>query len=112
MADKRLEKRHRKRVKVRYGEESPAKVAFTEDVSEGGLFIKTALVARPSSTLKLEITTSDNETISVEGRVQWARKVPPNLLMKTKGGMGIRFSSFSSGEENYRKLIDALNINR
>jgi hypothetical protein len=38
----------------------------------------------------------------------WAKKVPPNLLGRLKGGMGVRILRFTSGENTYRYLLSEL----
>lgn len=100
--DKRRKLRIRKRVRVLYGPESPSKVGFTSDLSESGLCIKSFLVFNPGEILLVEIEAPSGETIRLEGRVHWARKVPPDLLRKVKyAGMGIKIINFTSGREVY-----------
>lgn len=108
MAENRNQPRHRKRIQVRYGVDSPTRVGFTEDVSDEGFFIKSALVQRPGTILQVELTTPDGEIILLEGRIRWAKKVPPNLLHRVKGGMGIRIRSFQSGEDVYNRFCQRL----
>jgi hypothetical protein len=46
--------------------------------------------------------TPEGGPVNMIGRVQWAKKVPPNLLsLVKKGGMGIRIVGFEGGEEAY-----------
>lgn len=108
MAEKRREKRHRKRLQVRYGLQDLTKVGFTEDVSEEGVFVKAAAVYPPHTSIRLELTTPDNQSITLEGKVIWARKVPPTLIHKTKGGMGILISRFADGEDIFRRICQEM----
>ncbi|MBE0597066.1 MAG: PilZ domain-containing protein [Desulfuromonadales bacterium] len=108
MAEKRQERRHRKRLQVKFGPTSLIKVGFTDNLSEVGLFVKTPTVFSPPSILQLELTTSANEMIVLEGKVVWAKKVPPTLINKTKGGMGILILRFVQGEEIYLRLCQEM----
>ncbi|TYP00118.1 PilZ domain-containing protein [Geothermobacter ehrlichii] len=108
MADNRTQPRHRKRIQVRYGVEHPSRIAFTEDVSDEGFFIRSALVQKPGTILQVEMITPEGEVVLLEGRIRWAKKVPPNLLARVKGGMGIKIRSFHQGEEAYRRLCQTL----
>jgi Tfp pilus assembly protein PilZ len=97
--------RLRKRITVRYGQDAADRVAFTEDISQSGIFIKTAQVLPPGKPIKLEFELY-GATVKVEGTVAWARRVPPNLIrLAKKGGMGVRITSFEAGEEAYLRLL-------
>lgn len=80
MPENRQQKRHRKRLQLRYGVDGSMRTAFPEDVSDEGFFIRTAIVHSPNTDLKIELMTAANESILLEGRVRWAKRVPPNLL--------------------------------
>ncbi len=106
MVDKRRKLRILKRVRVMYGLEFPSKVGFTSDLSESGLCIKSFIVFKPGEILLLEIEAPSGEIIRLEGRVHWARKVPPNLLRKVKhAGMGVKIINFTNGREVYLDLF-------
>jgi hypothetical protein len=109
MPENRQQKRHRKRLQLKYGVNGSMRMAFTEDVSVEGFFIRTATIHSPNSELRIELMTPDNECILLEGRVRWAKRVPPNLLRLAKGGMGIRITRFLAGEPAYRRLCQGLN---
>lgn len=109
MPENRQQKRHRKRLQIKYGVNGSMRMAFTEDVSDEGFFIRTAIIHSPDSDLKIELTTPANECILIEGRVRWAKRVPPNLLRIAKGGMGIRITRFLDGEVAYRRLCEEMN---
>lgn len=106
MSDKRRKLRVLKRVRVMYGTEFPSKIGFTSDISETGLCIKSFIVFKPGEILLLELEAPSGEIIRLEGRVHWARKVPPNLLRKVKhAGMGVKIINFTNGREGYLGLL-------
>lgn len=109
MAEKRELKRKRKRLKLRFGVDYPKRVAFTEDLSDRGLFVITAQPELPGSKLLLQVLLPDEREVIARGRVQWAKKVPPNLVhIAKKGGMGVRLTHFEVGEEAFRDFITEL----
>jgi len=106
MAEKREIKRKRKRLRLRFGAEQPQRVAFTEDLSERGLFVITGQPERPGTQLVLEINLPDGQQVIAHGRVRWAKKVPPNLIrIASKGGMGIVLQTFETGEQAYKQFL-------
>jgi len=107
MADcKRDIVRHKKRLTVRFGIEEANRVAFTEDVSLTGMFIKTPNVCTPNTKIIIEFEI-DNSKVELVGRVMWAKKVPQNLFhLVKKSGMGIRFLRFHSGEEQFNSYLE------
>lgn len=108
MAEKRRKGRLKKRLHVMYGTEIPSKVGFTSDVSVSGLCIKSFIVYSPGQTLLIELELSSGVIVRMEGRVHWARKVPPNLLRKVKhAGMGVKIVNFLSGREAFLEMFAA-----
>jgi len=108
MADNRVQPRHRKRIQVKYGTDVASRIGFTEDISDEGFFLKTALVQKPGSILLFELSMPDGTVVSLSGRVRWAKRVPPALLGRVKGGMGIKIAEFHSGGEAYRLFCSEL----
>jgi Tfp pilus assembly protein PilZ len=109
MSEKRDIVRRKKRLKVRFGADSPKRVAFTEDVSMKGLFVITGQPEQPGTRIFLELTLPDGGLVVAHGRVHWAKKVPPNLVrVAKKGGMGVRIVKFESGEQEYRNFVAGL----
>jgi hypothetical protein len=86
--DKRARHRTRRRVMVRYGVERPEKTAFTQNLSEGGLYLKTNSVFAPGTVLQLELEFPDRK-FSLWARVVWAKQVPPQLAHVLDCGMGL-----------------------
>ncbi len=110
MADKRDIRRHKKRITIRFGIDEAIRVAFTEDISATGMFIKTPNIIPPNSKIRIEFTVQDDRKIELEARVMWAKKVPQNLFhLVKKSGMGVRFLRFHSGEEHLNSYFEELN---
>ena len=107
-SNKRNIKRLRQRLQIKFGAEGPSRFGFTEDISSTGIFIKSAIVQNPNTLLQIEISAPAGEIIRLTGRVMWAKKVPPNLLQRVKGGMGIRITAFQDGEDVYRRICAEL----
>lgn len=105
--DKRDIVRYKKRLTVRFGIGEATRVAFTEDVSITGMFIKTANICPPNTKIRIEFELADNK-VELEGRVMWAKKVPQNLFhLVKKSGMGIRFLRFHSGEDHFNTYFES-----
>ena len=107
MAESRYKKRHRKRIPLYFGISKAEKFGFTDDINHDGLFVRSAVCAKPGVTIKVEIK-HESGLIALLGEVRWTKKVPANILHKLKGGMGVRIISFLSGEELYHALCDEL----
>ena len=109
MTEKKHLKRYIKRLRVRYGLEKPVKLAFTEDISTTGIFIRTHDVINPGSVILVEIYLSDDTKIMFKGRVMWEKKLPPALVGQAKkAGMGIKIVEFlSDGERVWKKYIES-----
>ena len=98
--------RHKKRLTVRFGIDGPTRVAFTDNVSGNGMFIKTPNVCNPNTKIKIEFEVSNNK-VELVARVMWAKKVPQNLFhLVKKSGMGVRILRFNSGEEHFKSYIE------
>ena len=88
--DKRNQNRAKKRLMVKYGIEQADRTAFTKNISDTGLCLRTNHVFRPGSTVQIELHFPDR-VISMWGRVAWAKKVPPNMAHILDCGMGLSF---------------------
>lgn len=98
--------RHKKRLTVRFGIGETNRVAFTEDVSLTGMFIRTPNICTPNTKILIEFEVANNK-VTLEARVMWAKKVPQNLFhLVKKSGMGIRFLRFFSGEEHFNAYLE------
>ena len=106
MTDKRIIRRFRKRLSIHFGTNEATRVAFSEDISSTGMFIRTANVCPPNSRIKIEFTI-DNHLVQADALVMWAKKVPQNLFhLAKKSGIGIRFLRFHAGEEHFRRFLE------
>ena len=109
MAEKRYEKRHKKRMQIRFGRDEVKKMAFTSDLSSGGLFIITGQPEVPGKHIRLELTLPHEDPIVVVGQVRWAKKVPGNLLrLAKKAGMGVQIKKFEQGQELFARYLASL----
>lgn len=103
MTEKRLVTRKNRRLEVRFGTDEPQRIGFICDITLQGFFIQTASVCRPGTLLKVIINMGHGQEVRLQGRVQWAKRVPPQMLRAVKkGGMGIKILHISSGEAVYR----------
>ncbi len=102
-------KRKKKRLKIRFGVDYPKRVAFSGDISTGGIYVITGQPERPGTKLLLEINLPDEQQVIAYGRVRWAKKVPPNLIrLANKAGMGIKISKFEAGEQALSNYLETL----
>ena len=110
MAEKRNIIRLKKRLSLKFGTDAPTKVAFTEDLSPDGLFIKTVHPAPPGTRVLIELTLPDGEIVMIEGMSRWRKSAPPQVIhLVNKKGMGIKILRFISGEEFYRRIMEEYN---
>lgn len=108
MACKRDITRLKKRLTVRFGIDEASRVAFTEDISINGMFIKTPNICPPNTKIKIEFEI-ENSKVELLARVMWAKKVPQNLFhLVKKSGMGVRFLRFKCGEEHFNNYFEKL----
>lgn len=107
MANKRDNRRQHKRLRVRFGVGEPTKSGFTDDITHEGLFIRSTVVAKPGVTIKVELDLPQG-LVALVGEVRWTKKVPPNVMHRLKGGMGLMIKGFVTGEQIYNALCDEL----
>lgn len=106
MSEKRIVKRVRRRLSLRFGDVKPVRMAFTEDVTNDGMFIKTTNLYRPGTQIAIELILPDETRVNLIGFVRWSKKVPPNMIhLVKKAGMGVKIVRFVSGEEDFRRFI-------
>lgn len=101
--------RKRKRLKVRFGIDYPKRIAFTGDISAGGLHVITGNPERPGTKILLEINLPEGEQVIAYGQVRWAKKVPPNLVrLANNAGMGVKITQFELGQQTLVDYIESL----
>lgn len=104
VSEKRYINRQRRRFALRFGDNEPTRLGFSEDISLDGLFIKTTYVYPPGTTLIVTISLPDDISVTVKGKVMWAKRVPPQMArLVKKAGFGLNIESFIEGEEAYRQ---------
>lgn len=109
MADKRDIRRIKQRITIYFGTDDVSRLAFTEDISMTGMFIKTPNIFPINSTVTIQFALPDGSVVRLEGRVTWAKKVPPNLFhLVKKSGMGIHFLRFIAGEELFDDFFEKI----
>ena len=109
MAEKRDIKRHRKRLTVRFGIDAPNRLAYSDEISAHGIFIKTSNIVPPGTSIKIELTLPNNDLVIFEGMVRWAKRIHPKMIHLTnKCGMGVEITKFIIGETSYQQLIAEL----
>lgn len=105
----RSQERKNRRLKVRFGIEAPERMAFVGNASPAGIHIITGQPERVGTLLQLCIYLPDEQEILVQGKVRWAKKIPPNLIRLSKSaGMGVKFTNFTSGRESYEDYLTSL----
>jgi Tfp pilus assembly protein PilZ len=106
MADKRFTARVRRRLSLRFGQEKPVRMAFTEDITADGLFIKTTNLYRPGTEVIIELIMPDEARVTLLGMVRWSKKVPPNMIhLVRKAGIGVKILRFIAGENDFRQFL-------
>ena len=109
MEDKRDTRRLRKRMTLRFGIDNPVRLAFTEDLSTTGLFIKTTNICPPGSKIVVELSPNDTDQVRLECRVMWAKKVPPQMIhLVKKSGMGVKVLRVLEGDASFQQFCDEL----
>jgi len=93
---------------VTWNSETNFYTGFTNDISEGGIFVSTYAVAARGAKMVLEFTLPDNkEKICVQAEVRWLREYNPDS--DANPGMGLEFVNLSDED---RQRIDAFIKNR
>lgn len=111
MTEKRLTTRKNRRLEIRFGTDEPQRIGFTCDITLQGFFIQTASVCRPGTLLTIAINMGHGQEVRLQGRVQWAKRVPPQMLQAVKkGGMGVKIRRFLAGEAVYRAYCADLHV--
>jgi uncharacterized protein (TIGR02266 family) len=88
--DRRQHPRVALRSEVSFESEHNFYTGFTEDISEGGLFVATYQLRPVGTEIELSFTLPDGPTIETVGVVRWIRD-PLDLTDGSPPGMGIQF---------------------
>jgi uncharacterized protein (TIGR02266 family) len=85
------EQRFRRRLEVRYAKPGSApQLGYSGNISNTGMMIRTPNVLPPGTVLELELRLPQG-SITLMGRVAWARTGPLTWLATGRIGMGVRF---------------------
>lgn len=107
MGNKRSVNRLRRRLSLRFGVDSPVRLAFTEDVTAHGMFIKTTNLYPPGTRIAIELILPDEKRVLLTGMIRWSKKVPPQMIhLVRKAGIGVKILTFQSGEEDFRQFLE------
>jgi len=85
------------RLAVNFSSESNFYLGFTENLSEGGVFVATHAPRSLGSKIDLVIALPDQEPIRAEGTVRWHRQYSESN--ETPPGMGVRFEYLTPLDE-------------
>jgi uncharacterized protein (TIGR02266 family) len=87
---------------IGFQSESNFYTGFTEDISEGGLFLATYDCRPVGSQLSINFTLPNGELVSAEGIVRWIREYN-RATPDTTPGMGVQFTSLA---DDHKKAIN------
>ncbi len=88
--EKRARQRKKTRVSVRFGAGRPDRMGIVTDVSSRGLYITTNAVLPRGADVLVQVPVAGGDLVQLEGQVTRSRRVAPQLVLLTKGGMGVR----------------------
>lgn len=94
-ADRRRHPRERRRLMVRFGVGDLAHVGHTQDVSEGGLYLKAQIVFPPGTVMVLHLETAEGVEVR-KGIVRWSKEPPPAFRRSMPCGMGVELLADAS----------------
>ncbi|HYO67203.1 MAG TPA: PilZ domain-containing protein [Archangium sp.] len=93
MAEKRQQRRIKRRLMVKYGERELTQSGFTGDVSTTGLFIISSSLPRLDTRLHIQLFVAPERCVFFEGEVRRHKLVPAELRTLERGGFGVRLLS-------------------
>ena len=102
MADRRRERRIRRRLSVKYGERNLSHTGFTVDLSPIGAFILSPHRPALDARIHLQLFLHPDQPVYFEALVRRHKLVPPELRSIAKGGFGL---SFLLPDEILREII-------
>lgn len=100
----RRQKRATVEIEVGISSESNLYLGFTENLSEGGVFVATYTRKPIGSTVEIALTFPNGDVVHVPGVVRWLREGTAD----TWPGMGVQFEALSADDE--RKLRKFLSL--
>jgi hypothetical protein len=94
-AERRRHPRTKKRYTVRFGIGDFTHTGYTQDVSEGGLYLMANTIFPPGTILQVQLE-YPNHRETIRGVVRWAKDLPPAFRRNMRGGMGLEFQAVGS----------------
>jgi Tfp pilus assembly protein PilZ len=91
MADKRRQRRYRRRFMVKFGETDLSQSGFTTDISASGVFIQAPRLVSLDARVHMQIFFQNDRFRYFEGEVRRHKLVPLKLRNVERGGFGARF---------------------
>jgi uncharacterized protein (TIGR02266 family) len=85
-------------VEVGFQSDSNFYAGFTEDISEGGLFVATHMLQQVGTEVSLTFTLPNDYELRVTGVVRWLRD-PHDLDGDTRPGMGLQLRGLSQEDQ-------------
>ncbi len=92
MAEKRGEKRRRRRLLVDFETPAAKTTGFTSDVSADGLFVRTIRIPKIGEWLRAVLHLPDGKLIAIEGRVVRSYRAPAALRSLVPTGFAMRLT--------------------
>ncbi len=90
-AERREHERRNLEVEIGVYSETNFYTGFSEDISEGGIFVSTYDLRPIGSVVNLEFVLPGGHQVKCSGEVRWVKD--PTDSMEVKPGMGVRFDS-------------------
>ncbi len=91
LMEKRKNRRHSRRLRVRFGEADFTQQGFSSDVSATGMFVQTSSIPKVGTRVHIEVTFDGEQRLFFEGVVARQKIVAAELRHVMKGGFGVRF---------------------
>ena len=111
MAERRRQRRYRRRLLVKFGEADLGQSGFTTDISNTGLFIQAPRLVPLDARVHLQVFFEGEKFAFFEGEVRRHKVVPLNLRNVERGGFGVRFlipselvNTAMGGRDNHLEL--------
>jgi len=100
-AERRIATRMKLHAKVNLKSESNFFMGFTENISEGGIFVATLSPPAMGEVVELSISVEDSDPIPLSGVVRWHRTDEDG----NPSGCGVQFDEL---DDNVRRVIEML----
>jgi hypothetical protein len=102
--EQRRSERHRVRLRVVYDDGGSFNAGLARDVSEGGLFVETALPARIGTTIT--VTPASASTLEIRARVVRVIAYDPQVSWNLTAGMGLELVDLNADQR--REVVQLL----